>query len=328
MKPDEENGWTIPKAQQKADKGNIVHKSLELLARKKLAAQESKESFTEPEMGKTWPTDSFYTEDAFEEAWNHYTKKVATHWPWNKADYTQCKDWTNAALTMNHGRWNPLNRTIIQPEQYCDLIIKEPWARYSYPQEDGTKLDGYLGLKGTVDLITKVDGETLEYCDWKTGMRKDWASGKKKDWKALREDPQLRMYHYALSKLYPQYKYIIMTIVFIQDGGAFSLDFGPDDLPKTEKMLRDRFEIIRDCQRPHRIINNPYENWKCKRLCAAGMNEWKDSGKTVCDFIHGEILSLGLDRTTAKYLVKPHGEYGSGGGVENRGNKQERQAGQ
>ena len=81
----------------------------------------------------------------------------------------------------------------------------------------------------------------------------------------LRDDPQLRIYHYALSRLYPGEKYIIMSIVFLRDGGAFSLDFGPADLPRTEAMLRERFEAVRDCQRPRRIIDDPGKRWKFRR---------------------------------------------------------------
>jgi hypothetical protein len=99
------------------------------------------------------------------------------------------------------GMFNPLNMTIVQPEQYFDFTIDEPWARYAYTLPDGRRLEGQLALKGTVDLIAEENPETLHYTDWKTGMRKDWATGKPKDWKKLRDDPQLRLYHYALSRL-------------------------------------------------------------------------------------------------------------------------------
>lgn len=309
------NGWTIPKPQMKADKGNIVHKALELLARKKLATQQGKASFAEDEIGKVWPCDGFDVDLAFEEAWAYYTKVRCPHWPWDDKEYRLCRGWTYDVCELNGGMWNPLNRTVVQPEQYFDIPIEQPWAKYSYRLPDGTKLDGRLAIKGTVDLITETPCGTLEYLDWKTGQRKDWATGKVKDWKKLRDDPQLRIYHYALSKLYPDRKYIIMTIVFVQDGGAFSLDFGPSDLAKTEAMLKDRFEKVRDCQRPARILHQPADKWKCKYLCAFGMNQWAGTGKTVCQHMHDEVLSLGLDRVTAKYANgAAWGNYGEGGG--------------
>jgi hypothetical protein len=317
LKPNEENGWTVPKPQKKADKGNIVHKALELLARQKLAMQRGEKSFSEDEIGKTWAVAKFTPDDAYEEAWSLYTKVRAKHWDWSVKDYRECRGWTWDAMTMNKGMWNPLNCNIVMPEQYFDIPIDEPWAHYSYKLPDGSKLEGQLAIKGTVDLITEEDASTLHYVDWKTGMRKDWATGKPKDWKKLRNDPQLRIYHYALSKLYPDRDHIIITIVFIQDGGPFSLDFDRSDLPKTEKMLRERFETVRDCVRPGRIWNhkdNPGQ-FKCKKLCAFGMNTWEGTNKNVCDYMHGELVSLGMDKVQAKYAPKDgFGSYGEGGG--------------
>jgi hypothetical protein len=317
LKPNDENGWTIPKPQMKADKGNIVHKGLELLARQKLAMQKGETTFSEDEIGKTWPVATFTPDDAFEEAWKVYTKVRAAHWDWTVKEYRECRRWMWDAMTMQGGMWNPLNCNIVMPEQYFDLPFEEPWARYSYTLPDGRKLEGQLAIKGTVDLITEEDADTLHYVDWKTGMRKDWATGKPKDWKKLRDDPQLRLYHYALSRLYPDRKHILMTIVFIQDGGPFSLDFGPQDLPKTEKMIRDRFETIKDSVRPARIWNhrdNPGQ-FKCKKLCAFGMNKWQGTSKNVCDHLHDELLTLGMDKVVARYAkADAFTSYGEGGG--------------
>lgn len=321
LKPNAENGWKIPKPQFKADKGNLVHKALELLARQKFAIQNGEAEFAEDEIGKKWSTTTFTPDQAFEEAWEFYSKIRTPHWPWDAKEYRLCRKWTFDAITMQNGMWNPMNRHVVMPEQYFDIVIEEPWAKYTYKLPNGEKLDGYLGLKGTVDLITELDADTLEYLDWKTGMRKDWVSGKQKDWKKLRDDPQLRLYHYALTRLYPNRKHIIMTIVFIQDGGPFSLDFGPADIPKTEQMIRERFETIRNCERPPRIIGNGADKWKCERLCAFYQNEWKDTGKTVCNHIHQELLSIGMEKVGAKYSVGNATAYGSGGGVENRDSK-------
>jgi hypothetical protein len=317
LRPDDQNGWTIPKPQWKADLGNVVHKGLELLARKKLASQRGEATFSEDEIGKSWPTATFSREVAFQEAWDLYTKVRAPHWPWSATEYRKCRQWMWSAMDDWGGMFNPLNMTIVQPEQYFDFVIDEPWARYAYTLPDGRRLEGQLALKGTVDLIAEENPETLHYTDWKTGMRKDWATGKPKDWRKLRDDPQLRLYHYALSRLYPDRKHIIITIVFIQDGGPFSLDFGPQDLPKTEKMIRERFETIRDCERPSRIWKHPDNpgQFKCKKLCAYGMNHWNGGRKTVCDHVHDDLLKVGMDKVVAKYAkADAFSSYGEGGG--------------
>jgi hypothetical protein len=318
QKPDGGNRWTVPKPQWKADQGNVVHKALELLARKKLALQNGEPTFREDEIARSWDTAAFTEEEAFEEAWGYYTEVRCPHWPWSAAEHKKCKGWMYDTLDFNGGMWNPLNRHVLDPEKYFDITFDEPWARYAYSLPDGRKFEGQLAIKGTIDLVTREDADTLTYVDWKTGMRKDWASGKIKDWKKLRDDPQLRMYHYALAKLYPEYKHIIMTIVYAQDGGAFSLDFGPADLPKTERMLRERFETIKGCERPPRIRHDPVHKWKCDRLCAFGMSNWEGTDQTVCDHMHEEVVTLGMARATAKHLRGTVGAYGEGGGRTSR----------
>lgn len=315
------NGLVLPKPSFKADQGNTCHKALELLARQKLAVQQGKAEFSEDEIGKTWRVDSFTTDDAFEEAWKFYSKVRCRHWNWDSKIYKKCRGWYLDTLNFNGGRFNPLNRKVIEPEQYFDIPFDEPWAKYSFKLPNGEWLEGQLAIKGTMDLVTEEDSDTLEYLDWKTGMRKDWATGKPKDWKKLRDDPQMRIYHYALSKLHPQYKHIIMTVVWCQDGGAFPLDFGPEDLPKTVSMLRERFETIRDCEMPPRIVNDRVNNagqWKCKYLCPYGMSYLGDGDKNVCDQVHGELQSLGMSRVTAKYAQGTFGAYGAGGGRADR----------
>lgn len=319
-------GWRSPSG-QKATMGSIVHKALEGLARKKLAMQNGEATFHDDELGRTFDVATFEPELATEVAYEHYSKKE-THHKWGPRHFKQTRQWMYDAMELNGGRWNPLNRDVVMPEQFFDFPIEQDWARYSYPMPDGTRLDGHLGLKGTVDLITRVDSDTLEYIDWKSGMRKDWATGKEKNWKDLRDDPQLRIYHYALSRLYPDVKHIVMTIVFIQAGGAYPLDFGPKDLAKTERMVRERFETIRGCSRPPRIIHDRAHKWKCGTLCHFGKTnhldeQGKDTGKTLCQHTHNEILALGMDRVVAKYSKgNAFASYGDGGGQSNRDEKE------
>ena len=39
------------------------------------------------------------------------------------------------------------------------------------------KLKGQLAIKGTIDLVTKLNDDTIEVVDWKTGRRMDWTTG-------------------------------------------------------------------------------------------------------------------------------------------------------
>lgn len=321
LAPNQENGWKVPTAQFKANQGTCTHKALELLARKKLALQNGEPCFADEELSSEWSASSFTIEDAIEEAWRHYSVGKDC-FDWTPKEYKKVRRWVYTATEMCGGIFNPLNTDVLWPEKHFDFVIDKPEFAYRYKSPyDGSIIEGNLALKGTVDLIARVDGfpDIIELRDWKSGARKDWATGQPKDWKKLRNDPQLRIYHYALTKVVPWAKQIIVTIIWLEEGAAFSLDFGPEDIPVTERMLLDRFNTIRDCQRPKRIIGDAKHAWKCARLCPFGMSDWGDTGKTICDHLHGELLELGMERATAKYgRPDAFSQYGEGGGRSSR----------
>jgi hypothetical protein len=167
--------------------------------------------------------------------------------------------------------FDPRNRDIVQSEQRFDIEIKKEWSKYDY-EINGEKLKGHLAIKGTIDLITKVNDSTLEIIDWKTGRRLDWATGQEKTQEKLQNDPQLRMYHYAISHLYPEYDHIMVSINFINDGGVFSICYDKSDLPKTEMMLCNKFEKIKKSKKP--ILS---KTWKCSKLCHFGKTTFENT---------------------------------------------------
>ena len=65
-------------------------------------------------------------------------------------------------------------------EPHFDIPIDEPWAKFTY-EKDGKMVEGCRS--STIDLVTKLDDETIEVVDWKTGRRLDWATGEVKDYK-------------------------------------------------------------------------------------------------------------------------------------------------
>lgn len=298
----------------KADKGNITHKALELLAAKKLAIQNGANEFFDEESNRKFNVVEFSPQDAINTGWDCYTKLKPRPHKWTDIDLIDCTAWMYKAMEFNNGEFNPLKRTIHWPEKYFDFVIDKPWAKYSYKIGD-QKIDGQLALKGTIDLVCNNGNNIYEMVDWKTGKRLDWATGKVKEYADLREDSQLRIYHYALSKLLPNARKIYVTIVYINDGGPFPLPYDKSDLPKTEKMIKERFDEIRSSPRPKLI----YPDWKCEKLCHFGKTKWENSEKTKCKFIKDEIFNIGLDKVITKYGdSKIRQSYGSGGGQTNR----------
>lgn len=299
-------------ANLKADRGNITHKALELLARKKLASRNGEATFKDDELDKEWATEPFTESDAIREGWDHYTAKTDYH-NWTDKDLEIATQDMYNVLEFNDGMFSPLKRSVYCPEIFFDFEIKEPWAYYDFILPNGQRLNGYMSMKGTADLICHVDDKpgVYEMVDWKTGMRKNWANGKYKTYDDLKKDAQLQMYHYALMRLIPDAEQIIVTIYYTKDGGPVSMAYDRDDLKRAEYLLRKKYEEIRDTYIPRLI----YPNWKCERLCHYGKNNWEDTEKTICRHIADEIIELGMDRVDKLYMDPNRvTSYGSGGG--------------
>jgi hypothetical protein len=313
---------------QKADKGTICHKVLEILAHIKLCDQNNQPIYTDDIAGdidiKKYSIDSIT-----ERVYKHYTGEFKHH-EWNLKDYKDCHKWVYKALTDHNGIFDPRSRDILQPEQHFDIVIEKPWAHYKYETEHGI-LEGQLAIKGTIDLITKVNDSTIEMVDWKTGRRLDWATGEEKTLEKLYKDPQLKIYHYAISKLYPEYDHVIASINFINDGGAFSVCFDKPDLEDTENIIRKKFEAIKNCKRP--MLS---KSWKCSKLCHFGKTTFENSNTllpileyrdgqacqkgsymTKCEQIRHELELKGMKTVVDEYTVPGYtvGHYKAPGSV-------------
>lgn len=320
-------GWRGPSG-QKADKGTIVHKVLEILAVIKKGQQDELEYIDDDVVGKIHTT-NYSLNTIIEKVYKHYSEST-THHKWSIKDYKDCHSWVYKAIEFNDGMFDPRNRFILQPEQHFDIEINKPWAKYSYDIDSG-KLEGNLALKGTIDLITLVNDNTIEIIDWKTGRRLDWATGQEKTQEKLENDPQLRIYHYAISKLYPKIDHIIFSIYFINDGGPFSICFDKNDLPKTEEMLRQKFEIVKNTKRP--LLK---KSWMCNKLCHFGKTTFENthiepqieyrenqtckqgSTMTKCEQVKYDIDLHGIDFVVQSYKHKNHtfGKYKAPGSTE------------
>jgi hypothetical protein len=313
---------------KKADKGTIVHKVLEILACIKLAEQNSETKIVDDVVGSI-NIKKYNVNTLIEKVYNYYTSQF-THHEWELKDYKDCHSWVHKALDYNGGMFDPRNRNILQPEQHFDIEIKRKWAKFKYDYQ-GQILEGNLAIKGTIDLITKVDDNTIEIIDWKTGRRLDWATGEEKTPEKLQKDPQLKIYHYAVSQLYPDIKHVMITINFINDGGPFTICYDDSDLISTENMLKEKFEIIKQTQIPQ--LN---KSWKCTKLCHFGkttfdsthihpISEYRDNQltpvdrlMTKCEQIKHDIEIKGIDTVVDEYTIPGYaiGKYKAPGSTE------------
>jgi hypothetical protein len=313
---------------QKADKGTIVHKVLEILAIIKQSQQNNVTTFEDDIVGMV-NVEAYNIDTLTEQVYQYYSSRFSHH-KWSIKDFTDCRLWVEKAITYNNGMFDPRNRNILCPEQHFDIVIEKDWSKYKYKLAEGT-LEGNLAIKGTIDLITQVGDNTIEIIDWKTGRRLNWATGQEKTQEKLEEDPQLRIYHYAIQKLYPHIDHIMVTIFFINDGGAFSVIFDKSDMPKTESMLRDKFEIIKKTQKPRL-----HKSWMCSKLCHFGKSTFENSSvlpileyrdnqlcqknthMTKCEQIKHDIELKGINNVVDEYTVPGYtvAKYKAPGSVE------------
>lgn len=268
-----------------------------------MSKQQGKDYFEDDALGRVYLADCIINSLA-ERSFDYY-KSQEKHLSFAPRDLADVKKWSWDAVRKWNGRFDPRKRKIISPERGFDIVLPYDWAHYKVETPHGID-EGQLRLKGTIDLITEVAPGIIEIIDWKTGQRLDWGTGAVKDYKKLANDPQLRIYHYAASKLYPQYKQVMLTINFVRDGGPFSIVFHKQDLEVTERLLRNRFRDIQNTSRPR--LN---KGWKCKAFCHFGKNNFRlpdgtDTGKTICEYTKDRFIQIGPTAATKELTVAGH----------------------
>ncbi len=278
-------------------KGTIVHKVLEIIAKIKQADQLDNKTIKDDIIG-TKVIHRYEVGEIIGEIYNFYIKKYNYH-EWGSVDLKDCIKWVQTVL--DDKQFSPLNRNIIQPELSFNFEIQQPWAVYDN--------DKFLRLKGTIDLVTQISPKVYEVIDWKTGQRKNWNTGEKKDQNYFlsKEDFQLRLYHYAIHKTYPFLDQVIMTIYYNRDGGPFTVNFSKEDFQRTEDIIEERFNEIKNTDIP--ILN---KSWKCHRLCNFGKNSFKNPlfnsrykrEMTQCEQVEFELKSNGINQTIEEYRTK------------------------
>lgn len=293
---------------KKAELGTIVHKVMETLAKLKKYAQDNpkkaKLTIEDEALGKIdIKKNELYT-DAFvkavlQKSFIFYTSGSKNSF--TKTDQNDCMKLVWDTLQYNDGQFDPRYRNVVAAEPHFDIPIDEDWAFYEY-EIDGKKVKGQLAIKGTIDLVTECDG-VVEAIDWKTGRRLDWATGEEKTYEKLCADPQLLLYNYAISKLFPQYKQSIMSIFFIKDGGPFSMCFDDTDKTRFLNMLKSRFQEIQKNNIPKPISENR-DNWKCTKLCHYCKHNWPGTDTNMCIHIENTLKTKGMD-ATIKECTKP-----------------------
>ncbi len=292
----------------KASMGTTFHRVMQVLADKQIAQRNKKKLLEDDDIGNLTFEECDNLELVTERCYNYYKENDNPNL--SPKELKQIIKWVHASLAYRDGELDPRNMNVEATELFFDIEIKKDWAKYEY-EVNGEKIEGYLSIKGTVDLIINEGGNYFQVLDFKTGKRLDWATGKEKTHADLHKDKQLLLYYYALKNMYPDRSFFI-SIYFINDGGLFEMVFDEKDYEKAEKMLKERFQYIKSVELP-RQISKDQTDWKCKYLCKFSQ-EWENTGKTTCQFFHDMLKSEGMKKVSEKYIdLKKMTQYQGGG---------------
>jgi hypothetical protein len=295
------------KPNKRAVCGTICHKVMEVLANCKKTMQDSptkkKFVFKDEELGEFKFTYNILMSDKFvsellDKCYSHYTTS-SPHIEFNyEEDYAFSKLMVDSGLAMNHGSYDPRNQNIFKAEQPFDFTIDEPWGTYTYNGQQYT-----LRIKGTMDLIVKEGEDVLHFVDYNTGARKNWATGEEKTYEKLHDDFQLMLYYYAMSKLFPDYKNKLVTIIFLRDGGPFTMCYEDDTIEKCKTEIKNHLEEVLNTKNPK--LTHPFrKDFKCYRLCEFYKNKWPGTNQSMCEYVENHVRLYGIENTSEK-LKKP-----------------------
>lgn len=101
-----------------------------------------------------------------------------------------------------------------------------------------------FNVRGYIDLITEINEDTIEVIDYKTG---NYTKGGKEAF----QDFQMRIYSMVAKKIYPQYKYVLMTLYYLRKR-PITVTFSKEDDKKTEEFLRTAYRKIAESVDPPR----------------------------------------------------------------------------
>lgn len=197
--------------------------------------------------------------------------------------------------------WNFVNMTLetFDPRPHKVIAVELPFdipLPYEWAKIPGT--DDYVRIKGFIDLILEIDNDYYIY-DYKSGQRKDFNSGEKKTYKKMKEDLQLQIYVHILKMLYPD-KNIFANLLYVRDGGLFTMFFDDDVSEKVETEIKRHIEQVKNTKIP-RLLDPTRSDFRCRTLCSACKNRTFDKNVSDCQFLISKIHEIGLDAVEEQY---------------------------
>jgi hypothetical protein len=107
-----------------------------------------------------------------------------------------------------------------------------------------------------MDLVLKLDEETIEVYDYKTGS---WTLS----YKEAEKDLQVLMYFLAAKEEWPQFKNVLVTLDYLQRKPV-TVALGEHHVKKAKRKIQGLWRKIKHDKKPYR---HKKPIWTCKSFC-------------------------------------------------------------
>lgn len=275
-----------------ANLGTFCHKIFECLALAKLADQNNQKFIKDNLIGKiniNSKNKHYLTNDFIDIIINKSYDYYKNQYSFDEKDLQLITKWVYNVI--DDGQFDPRKFTVIDAERFFKFDIEKEWAKI----DD----NNYLSVIGTIDLIVDHT-DFIEMIDWKTGKKINYGTMKEKTYDDFMKDFQGRLYHYALKKMFPDRKEILVTINYI-NSSPVTVAHNDDNILETENLLKNMYNKVRKCTKPA-MKSYTGSHFFCTKICSYGKNYI--GKKTQCQYIKSMLEETGMDYTTASMREK------------------------
>ena len=95
----------------------------------------------------------------------------------------------------------------------------------------------------------------------------------------------------------------MVTIIFLRDGGPFSVIFEDDTIDQVEEMFKEHFETVKANTFP-KPINARRSDFRCNKLCHFYKTVWPGTKTPMCNHVEDTISLYGIENATNKLKKK------------------------
>jgi hypothetical protein len=222
---------------------------------------------------------------------------------WDENPHIDLRKFTSRGLSADYKKCKASFLKIVEDKFYNPYVLKivdaEQWFAVELPGPEWEIRDGgetkQIRVRGYIDLVHEIDGDTIEIVDYKSGTRSSPFDKTEMDFYGLTQKLQARFYFMAARALYPQYKNVILTFYYTQDGPT-TIGLSDEDIPF---ILSQLYEIFQQIKKDSLIRRS--RSWKCK-LCPYNKEDactqiWSDLNTFGEEYVQNKYHQISVNRS-------------------------------